>query len=104
MEPNLAQEVVGRVVERAQGIAKQIATNIGTPVDSVEASPAESRRLWSLQNPQANPMQVAQLMQAGRHKEAVDMMYPWRSKLIGEGTPQQRVDRANYLAKLAERP
>ena len=98
---NLANDVVQRVVGHAQDIAKQIADTIGSPVDAQNVTRAEQVRLWNLQNPQANLLQVQQMLAQGQHAQAVDVMYPWRNKLIGSGDPQTRVDRAARLAKMA---
>ncbi len=98
---NLANEVVQRVLDRAQEMAKQIAQNVGDPIDASKLKRDEVVRLWNLPNPQADPMQVQQMLAQGQHSQALDMAYPWRNKLIGKGSPQQRVDRANLFAKWA---
>lgn len=98
---NLAQDVVKQVTERARDMAKQIATNIGQPVDSSKLKRDEVIRLWNLANPQADPAQVQQLIDAGQHSKALDMAYPWRNQLLGSGSPQVRADRAARFAKLA---
>lgn len=56
-----------------------------------------------MRNPQANPMQVQQLIDAGQHAQALDMVFPWRNKLIGTGTPNDRVARAQHLSDLSQR-
>jgi hypothetical protein len=100
-EANLAREVVARVADRAKGLAKDIANGIGGPIDASTVDHGQVKRLWNLQNPQADMMQVQQLLAKGMHGEAIDMVYPWRNKLIGKGSPQRRVDRANYMARVA---
>jgi len=99
---NLAREVVQRVKDRARDMAKEIAANVGEPVDASKLTRDEARRLWNLPNPQANPMQIQQLVMQGKHSEALDMAYPWRNKLIGSGSPTERVKRAQHLAEQAQ--
>ncbi len=101
MSDNLAAEVVKRVTERSRAMAKQIAQNVGEPADSTKLKRDEIARLWNLPNPQADPMQIQQMVQAGQHSQALDLAYPWRNKLLGSGSPQQRVDRAAQYARLA---
>ena len=74
----------------------------GAPVDASKLSRAEIARLWNLPNPQADPMQVQQLIAAGQHRQAVDLMYPWRMKLIGQGDPERTVQRAQQFASMSQ--
>jgi hypothetical protein len=73
---NLAVQVAQRVTDRAQGIAKQIAQNIGAPVDATKIPRSDQAALWHMPNPQADPMLVQQLLAQGQHQQAVDLMYP----------------------------
>ena len=101
MNGNLTTEIVKRVTGKAQELANQIADTIGSPVDASKLNRAEIVRLWNMPNPQADPMQVQQLIAAGQHSKAVDLAFPWRNKLIGSGDPQARVDRAKKFADMA---
>lgn len=98
---NLAREVVARVKDRARDLAKQIATSVGEPVDAEKVKRAKAIALWNMENPQADPMQVQQLIAEGKHSQALDLQYPWRNKLIGRGSPQKRVERAAQFARWA---
>lgn len=98
---NLAREVANRVKDRVHDIAGQIAQGVGEPIDASKLKRDEVARLWNLENPQYDPIQVQQLMMAGQHSQAMDVVYPWRNKLLGRGSPQQRVDRANQFARWA---
>lgn len=82
-------------------MANQIAATIGSPVDASKLKREEIVRLWNMPNPQADLMQVQQLLAQGQHAQAVDMAFPWRNKLIGAGDPQSRVDRAKKFADMA---
>ena len=97
---NLAQQVVDGVRQRAREVAKEMAERIGEPMDSEKLTKAELIRLWNLQAPH-DPALVQQLVQAGRHAEAVQTMHPWRNTLIGRGGPQKRTERAEQLASWA---
>lgn len=101
VDANLAKQVVQRVTDRARGLASEIAGRIGEPVDMQGLKQAEMVRLWNMPNPQANPMQVQQLIAQGQHSQALDLQFPWRNKLIGAGSPEARVKRAQQLADMA---
>lgn len=101
MNGNLTTEIVKRVTGKAQDLANQIADTIGSPVDASKLKRDEIVQLWNMSNPQADPMQIQQLMAQGQHAKALDMAYPWRNQLIGKGDPQSRVDRANKFAEMA---
>ena len=100
-DSNLANDVVQQVTSKARDLAKQIANNIGAPVDASKLSRSEVARLWNLGNPKADPMQVQQLLAAGQHSKALDLAYPWRNKLLGQGDPQKRVDNATTFSRWA---
>ena len=99
-DQSLARMVADNVKLRARQIAQDMAQNIGTPIDAQSIPRDQQIRLWNLQAP-VDPAQVAQLVAAGQHSQAVDLQYPWRQKLIGPGSPTQRVERAEALAKQA---
>lgn len=101
-DQSLAGQVAARVQDRARTIAKQMAEQIGSPADAHPQSNAEIAQLWNLRNHQADPMQVEQMLAAGQHAQALDLVYPWRNKLIGSGSPTQRVQRAEAFARLAQ--
>lgn len=98
---NLAAQAVQAAVQRIKSLSANMATQINQPIDGEAPSRAEQARLWNLQNPAADPQQVQALVNAGLHSQAVDLMYPWRSKLIGSGDPQTKVDRAEAFSKMA---
>jgi hypothetical protein len=98
---NLADQVVQRVVDRAGSLAQQIASTIGTPVDTSKLSREEITRLWNLPGQNVDPVQVQQMIAQGQHAQALDMAYPWRNQLIGKGAPQDRVDRATKFSQWA---
>lgn len=100
-DANLAREVVARVKDRAQSMAKQIAQSVGEPIDASKLKREEVVRLWNMTNPRADLAQVEQLLAQQHVAEALDMTHPWRNKLIGKGSPQQRVDRATQFARWA---
>lgn len=98
---NLSRTVTDRVIERARDIAKQMAKQIGTPADSQSVDQSQQIALWNMPNPQADPAQVQQLIDAGQHAQALDMAFPWRSRLIGSGSPEKRAQRAEAFARMA---
>jgi hypothetical protein len=100
-DANLAKQVTDRVVERARGVAQQMADRIGQPIDSEGMSRGEVQRLWWMANPQANPQQIQQLIASGQHSQALDLAYPWRNRLIGTGSPSERAKRAESFAQMA---
>lgn len=100
-KPNLVNSIAESVRERAAKLAQDIASSVGRPADAEEPSRDEIRQLWHLRNPNADPMQVDQMLAAGQHAQALDLVFPWRSKLIGTGTPSERVKQADRLARIA---
>lgn len=101
--PNLASQVVKVAAQRVRTLATQTAARIGRPIDAQAPTQEEQGRLWNVQNYQADPAQVQALVDAGQHKQAVDMMFPWRSKLYGSGSPQDRVNKAESISSIAGR-
>ncbi len=110
--PNLASQVIKFTAQRVRTLAQQTAARIGRPIDAQAPTKTEQARLWHLQNPQADPALVrigpsgaleGALVDAGQHKQAVDMMWPWRSKLYGSGTPADRVTKAEQISSMAGR-
>lgn len=101
--PNLASQVVQVAALRVRTLAQEAAARIGRPIDAQAPTQAEQARLWNLQNPQADMAQVQALVDSGQHGKAVDMLYPWRSKLYGSGTPAARVQKAESISTLAAR-
>ncbi len=101
--PNLASQMVKFTTQRVRTLAQQTAARIGRPIDAQAPTQAEQARLWHLQNPQADMAQVQALVDAGQHKQAVDLLYPWRSKLYGSGTPADRVTKAEQISSIAGR-
>ncbi len=101
--PNLASQMVKFTAQRVRTLAQQTAARIGRPIDAQAPTQTEQARLWHLQNPQADMAQVQALVDAGQHKQAVDLLYPWRSKLYGSGTPADRVTKAEQISSIAGR-
>ncbi len=98
---NLASQVIVAAAQRVRTLAQQTAAHIGRPIDAQAPSTEEQARLWNLQNPQADMAQVQSLVDAGKHAQAVDLLYPWRSKLFGSGSPADKVQKAEALSNIA---
>lgn len=100
---NFAKAVVERISTVAKERGEKMAQQWGAPLDGKKPTRQQTVELWNLSNPQADPMMVQQLVQQGRHAEAVSLAYPWRLALIGRGDINTRVERANQLAEMAMR-
>lgn len=109
-DPNhqdLARAVIDRYKERAREYAKAIASKLGQPVSGQEVSRGEMVRLWSVrsaayrQDPEGTLAQAQALMAQGQFGQAVDLVYPWRSKLFRAPTIREVVEQAETLHQLA---